>query len=659
MSETRVFTNVGTFTLAYDYNLAGQLKKITDASNTTINYGYDRVGRLTGVTGSDTLVAGVSTYASGFQYRAWGALKQVAIGTRTSSFSYNSVLRPTNFNISGGVVNQNYEYYSDGHLSFVHNTTDNNFDRAFTYDHAGRLTLAVSGGAARNDTGSIPMYETFSHDAFDNVTNRDTDTWSDSYSDGASYTNHRRSGWGYDANGSVTTIDRRTYSYNAAGLLISLGGQQWTPNGYVPTTTASGFDGNGQKVREESPSGSGFITYYLRSTVLGGAILEELNSSGQKQIGYVYTPSGNALATQVPGQNEVRLKQVSPIGQSQYEFYTSNGDIVRQEFDPLGADMRLHSGPPGHGGAAGDINEFGPMGSRSGAIDNPAAGCTWDGVWVPCSMAFRALGEGAAVQCPDNDCGPQARWVVTDEGKKVPFLTLPFMAFANGESGYYIPGWVGATPQAQADAGPALRAVASGAATGWSIDSPFTQDPVVVNGHIIDDPQTPCHIMADVAQNEADTALMQNPKNDAAALAQFDRTFSTLYVGGPFTDSYQASRWRGGDGRTINPNFPFTGGDGFRNKYKDSGTNANPLIAGPKADQTHHYAAYQSLGINDVVFATTYGILREDNQGDLNLSRAAYRIGSRLRDKPFDLRNIGVIIRRTICSGPGHGLYTN
>src|SRR6185369_14300122 len=203
-----------------------------------------RVGHLTEVSGSDTLVGGVTNYASGFQYRAWGGLKQVALGTHTSSFSYNSGLRPTNFNISGGVVNQNYEYYSDGRLRFVHNTTDNNFDRAFFYDHISRLTLAESGGAARNDTGSIPMNETFSHDAFDNIVNRATDTWSDSYDDGAIYTNYRRSGWGYDANGNVTTIDSRTYSYNAAGLLTSLGGQQWTPNGYVSTSTASGFDGN-------------------------------------------------------------------------------------------------------------------------------------------------------------------------------------------------------------------------------------------------------------------------------------------------------------------------------------------------------------------------------------------------------------------------------
>ena len=183
------------------------------------------------------------------------------------------------------------------------------------------------------------------------------------------------------------------------------------------------------------------------------------------------------------------------------------------------------------------------------------------------------------------------------------------------------------------------------------------QDPVVVNGHIIDNPQTPCNIMADVAQNEADTALAQNPGNDSAALAQFDRTFSTLYVGGPITSSCQAYRWRGGTGRTINSSSPFTGGNGFRKEYKDSGTNADPLIAGPQADQTHHFAAYFSIGINDVVFAAFYGIATDDNQGDVNLSRAAYRMGTQLRERPFSLRNIGVLIRRTICSGPGHGLY--
>src|SRR4030095_3038995 len=123
-SEIRVFTGVGTFTLSYDYNLRNQLKKLTDPSNTTINYNYNVAGHLSGVTGSDALVANVSTYASGLQYRAFGGLKQISVGTLNTSFGYNPRTEVTNFNISG-VVNENYDYYNDGTLKFVHNTTDN------------------------------------------------------------------------------------------------------------------------------------------------------------------------------------------------------------------------------------------------------------------------------------------------------------------------------------------------------------------------------------------------------------------------------------------------------------------------------------------------------------------------------------------------------
>ena len=406
LSETRILTNVGTFTLTYDYNLAGELKKITDASNTTINYAYDLAGRLTGVTGSDTLVGGVSTYASGFEYRAWGALKQVTIGTHTASFGYNSRVQPTNFNVNnGGVVNQNYEYYSDGRLSFVHNTTDNNFDRALRYDHAGRLKRAKAGTAAHDDDadfGSFPMDETFEYDAFDNTTARETVTWLDGYTDFASYTNRRRSNWQYDAAGRVTTIDTRTYTYDAAGQNTVLTGQRWRPTGYVATRTESGFDGDGNRIRENSGTSSSMIlTYYLRSSVLGGAIVEELNNSGQKQIGYVYTPSGSVLATQFVASNFVNLKQLSPIGASQYEFNTAVGSISRREFDPVDAAVRLNpNSPGGHPGDPGDIPEGGgggSIGGRSSAIENPAAGCMLDGIFMPCSIALRGRNSSDVV----------------------------------------------------------------------------------------------------------------------------------------------------------------------------------------------------------------------------------------------------------------------
>jgi len=405
MSETRTFTGVGTFTLSYDYNLAGQIKKVTDASNTTINYGYDVAGQLTAVTGSDTLVGDVSTYASGFQYHAWGGLKQISVGTLNSSFGYNSRVETTNFNISG-VVNENYSYHSDGRLRFVYNTTDNNFDRALFYDHVGRLTLAGAGGEARQDTGPAPFSETFVYNAFNDLTQRETESWQDSsYSDAGSFTNHRRDFWGYDASGRITTIDTRTYTYNAAGRNIALAGQQSTPSGFVSTLTESGFDGDGNRVRENSgTSGSMTLRYYLQSSVLGGVVIEELNGSGQKQTGYVYTSSGTPLATQTIGQNFVKFKQVSPLNTTERGVFSNTGSSSRFEFDPVGAKVRnFHITPPDRGDEPGDIPSGGggSLDSRYSALGNPGAGCTLDGVYMPCYMAMRGVGTASDVMAVD------------------------------------------------------------------------------------------------------------------------------------------------------------------------------------------------------------------------------------------------------------------
>ena len=402
-AETRTFTNVGTFTLTYDYNLTGQLKKITDASNTTINYGYDVAGQLTSVSGSDTLVGGVSNYGSGFQYRAWGGLKQATVGSLSSSLTYNSRVEVTNFNISG-VVNENYDYHSDGRLSFVHNTTDNNFDRALFYDNVGRLTSSAAGGDARQDAGAVPFNETISYGAFNDITQRETETWGGGdYLQSVAYTNHRVSNWTYDSSGRITSIDNRTYTYDSAGRTATLTGQRWTANGYVATSTENGFDGEGQRARENSgTSGALVLSYYLRSTVLG-AVVEEVNSSGQKQYGYVYTPSGTELALQVAGQNYVQFKQRSPLGTTERGAF-STGAASRTEFDPLGAPARTNPNtPPDHNGNPGDIPSggSGSLDSRFNSMANPISGCMVDGTYMPCSIATR--GEEAISHVEDLD----------------------------------------------------------------------------------------------------------------------------------------------------------------------------------------------------------------------------------------------------------------
>lgn len=116
-------------------------------------------------------------------------------------------------------------------------------------------------------------------------------------------------------------------------------GQKWVIDHYVNVSQAGGFDGDGAKVQETASS---VTTYYLRSSALGGAIIEELNSSGQKNVGYVYA-AGQLLARQAYG--SVTWKHRTPTGTSEYSSITANSAVGRTEFDPLGADIDLNPPP--------------------------------------------------------------------------------------------------------------------------------------------------------------------------------------------------------------------------------------------------------------------------------------------------------------------------
>jgi hypothetical protein len=220
--------------------------------------------------------------------------------SHASLLGYNSNLPPSHFEIGGNVVSQNYEYYDDGRISAVHDTTDQNFDRAYSYDHTGRLTEAKSGGEANGyQYTPIPYHETFGYDGFSNLTARQSQSWNGltDDSDSATYTNNRRSGWGYDADGRNATIDTRTNTFDAAGQQTLMTAQQILANGnHTPASQAGGYDGDGARGQDVS---SGLTTYYLGSSVLGGAIIEGINASGQKGVGYVYA-AGQLLATQQP-----------------------------------------------------------------------------------------------------------------------------------------------------------------------------------------------------------------------------------------------------------------------------------------------------------------------------------------------------------------------
>jgi hypothetical protein len=177
--------------------------------------------------------------------------------------------------------------------------------------------------------------------------------------------------------------------------------QSQTFNGHPYTVNqASGYDGDGQNVREiqTRSNSSGYVntTYYLRSSVLGGAIVEEMDGSGQKNVGYVYYPGGTLLGTQVGG--SVVWKHATPAGTSRYDTNTSSSSLNRQEFDPLGADVGLTAPPqPDTGGGDGDIGSRHTGGLRSeltSDIFNPSGGCVVDGHQESCGFAMMFVNFG-------------------------------------------------------------------------------------------------------------------------------------------------------------------------------------------------------------------------------------------------------------------------
>jgi len=163
--------------------------------------------------------------------------------------------------------------------------------------------------------------ETFGHDAFDNLTSRNTTLWSDGGQGFlSSYANNRRQSdagatWQHDAAGNVLSIthpyspDYQQYANDAAGQTTQNtehSRQTYGPQSATITrdiTIDQNYDGDGRRLKRveqttaqlnnSTPTTSQKITYALRSSALGGRVITELNSQGQKEKGYVF--GGNEL----------------------------------------------------------------------------------------------------------------------------------------------------------------------------------------------------------------------------------------------------------------------------------------------------------------------------------------------------------------------------
>lgn len=431
--ETRLFDVSAvsrSFTLKYEYNLAGELKQLTDPWNAVVTYNRDKAGQETGITATGYKDVNqwtnrdVSTFASNIKHRAWGGIKQFANGTLSgnSSFAmgYDSRLRLTSF--TGGGRTTQHAYYNDG---LVKEVTDlhygSNFLRKYEYDNVGQLKKAHAGGTAQ--TTSSPYSLTYNYDVWGNTTARTGSHWSNALTAfSTTYTNDRDVNMTFDAAGNVkgyTTSNDPYMHYDAASRLFT---QFESGESGLVRIRENYQDGDGAKVFYKTSNGSLvngsytlFCNYFLiRSTVLGGKVLAEfkdLTTLAENDPLKYYSKSYVYLkgvqlgfqeqAHKASGDKHVIWTYHNPtVGNyfAEYQLNNSGGQQVNHSygemtFDPLGSYVGISQPPQ-------PLDIPAPFTFVSGQYMEPSGKCYADYVETPCTIAQRMLNNGSGQHAP-------------------------------------------------------------------------------------------------------------------------------------------------------------------------------------------------------------------------------------------------------------------
>lgn len=423
---------VGIFNISYDYDLGGTLKTITDPYGHPITYSQNKVGQTEAIQGYNFV--GSVTYADNIKYRAWGSLKHIQYGSgRWEDISYNERLLPNSYSLTANglpILQRQYQYYADGMLKYTKDGDPNGngtiFDRLYKYDMVGRLSSAITGAEARGeptptfDQRPYSLIQTF--DKWSNKTVNSATYWSNGGNNQTqTYVNNRNQNFGYDNDGRVISADSMTYNYDSAGNQ----NHSQSNNLYNQSRFS---DGEGHMVRQgasdfvyDSSFPSGHYVerpaakYYIRSSVYGGDVLTEVQRDGKKDRTFVYA-FGKVIAQQIANYQQGSPSQViswenfdeSKSGYRQIsQWGTSQNTQSASELDPLHNDVGL-SQPAGaelgggDGGGGGGDTGYPRFGSTYGAGEG---NCSVDGVQTSCAAVEQLLGNGSAVQCPDNQCG--------------------------------------------------------------------------------------------------------------------------------------------------------------------------------------------------------------------------------------------------------------
>ena len=434
------------------YNAAGQPTNINlGSSNGTDNdvYTYDsNTGRMTTWTFTVGSTVGSNTQAGVLTWNPIGTLKTMAvtdhfnsIGTQTCNFGTTGNMGYDDWNRlvyddcgSGGWGQQySYDQYDNLTKSQLSGRTGSTFNPGY---NAANNQFASGFGATYDASGNL-TYDTAHHyawDAYEKVQSVDA-TGTNCSSGGNCFV--------YDAFGQAVENDSNGA---ASEILYSPVGKTAVMNGMTVTYAYIPMPGGSVQLKPNNTTrryqhkdwlGSSRVIATLSSVVQGGYAfspygeVESSNSYGSVTNEPNFTGDTQDL---VAGLFDTPNRELSGVGRwinpdparagwNQYAYPTNPNSFV----DPSGEVQQIR---PGGLPVLGWICAPDGSGCRTSAGNTSGVTCTVDGLDTPCTVAQGLLTNGAAVQCPNNDCTAYGSYTGFDS--KGGYYDLQLVAGVNG-----------------------------------------------------------------------------------------------------------------------------------------------------------------------------------------------------------------------------------
>jgi RHS repeat-associated protein len=339
------------YTLSYEYNLAGEMTTETYPSLKKVVTSYDTAGRISEV--KDQALNRV--YASGFSYASHGGVTAMTLGNNLiEGTTFNNRLQPTQIKLGTAASPSSalqLDYTYGVRVSGVLDVTKNNGNveretisfpglnaqQTYTYDGLNRLKMMSEAGG---------WSQTYSYDRFGNrwvsagnIPNPQQTPQSQSAFDAATNKINPAvmTGFGYDAVGNLTS-DATT---PANGIVYDAENRQtsYTKSGMGATNYS--YDGDGRRVKKVTGSPS-VTTIYVYNAM--GKLVAEYNDVQQQPAGGTkYLTADHLGSTRVvTGQNQ--------------------GVVTRYDYLPygeeIGAGVGSRTAPMGYGGADSTKQKF-------------------------------------------------------------------------------------------------------------------------------------------------------------------------------------------------------------------------------------------------------------------------------------------------------------